>query len=112
MESGLWTMVLLATIAIAACSPASQPTGTRGAAPASEAGTAQSTRTLSIVMRVEPPTMMDSSVDRSAVHKPLFSATLGYWNLQNEPYPVLAESVPLLNSDTWKVSPDGRMETT
>src|SRR5947199_5578799 len=85
MKMGLWSMVLLATAAIAACSPGSQPTGARGAAPAGEAGPAQSNRTLSIVMRVEPPTMMDSSVDRSAVHKPLFSANLGYWNLQNEP---------------------------
>src|SRR6187399_2718003 len=70
-----------------------------------------SNRTLNIIMRVEPQTMLEGSVDRSAVHKPLFTANLGAWSLQEVPYPVLAEAIPQLNTDTWRVLPDGRMET-
>jgi peptide/nickel transport system substrate-binding protein len=68
-------------------------------------------RSLNIVMRVEPPTMLEGSVDRSAVHKPLFAATLGAWDLQETPFPILAPSLPQLNTESWRVSPDGRMET-
>ncbi|HZT07587.1 MAG TPA: ABC transporter substrate-binding protein [Chloroflexota bacterium] len=112
MRLDLTSIVLLIALGLAACGPGPAPT--TGGAPRGDSGTAgdPSSRTLGIIMRVEPPTMMDSAVDRSAVHKPLFSAGLGYWNLQNEPYPVLAEKLPTLNTDTWKVTPDGKMETT
>jgi peptide/nickel transport system substrate-binding protein len=76
------------------------------------AATSDPSRTLSIVMRVEPLTILEGSVDRSAIHKPLFAATLGAWNQQEQPFPILAEAVPQLNTDSWRVFPDGRMETT
>jgi peptide/nickel transport system substrate-binding protein len=63
-------------------------------------------------MRVEPPDMMAGAVDRSAIHKPLFTGILGGWDINAAPYPVLAQAVPQLNTDSWKVFPDGRMETT
>jgi peptide/nickel transport system substrate-binding protein len=62
-------------------------------------------------MRVEPPQIYDSAVDRSAIQRPLFTAGLGIWNLQENPEPVLAQAVPRLNTDSWRVFPDGRMET-
>jgi len=62
-------------------------------------------------MRVEPPEMLGGADDRAHVHKPLFSATLGIWDQQGAPSPVLAEAVPQRNTDTWRVFPDGRMET-
>ncbi|MPZ15070.1 MAG: hypothetical protein GEU73_11710 [Chloroflexi bacterium] len=102
-----WIVPLLVAISVAACTPATPGTAPGGpGSPSPQAG-----RTLNITMRVEPPTILEGSVDRSAVHKPLFAATLGAWSLQEEPYPVLAEAVPQLDTDQWKVSPDGRMET-
>jgi peptide/nickel transport system substrate-binding protein len=42
----------------------------------------------------------------------LFNATLDYVDEAEQVHPYLAEAVPKLNSDTWRVFPDGRMETT
>ncbi len=71
-----------------------------------------SNRTLSIVLRVEPIGMTEGAEDRGTIHKALFTAPLGAWDAQGRPYPVLAETLPQLNTDSWKVFPDGRMETT
>src|SRR5947208_1466741 len=95
---------------LVACAPAArstEPGAAAGSAPASP----QSNRTLSIIMRVGPSDILAGAVDRSAIHKPLFTATLGRWDRNDQPYPVLAEAVPQLNTDTWRVLPDGRMET-
>jgi len=112
VRTGLSSFILVATLAIVACGPSSQTAASRADSAGGGLASTVSSRTLNVIMRVEPPTMMDSSVDRAAVHKPLFSANLAYWNLQNEPYPVLSESIPQLNTDTWRVFPEGRMETT
>lgn len=100
---------LLVVLVLAACAPA--PRSSDSGAADRPAGSAQSNRTLSIIMRVEPPEILAGAVDRSAIHKPLFTATLGSWDRNDQPYPVLAEAVPQLNTDTWRVFPDGRMET-
>jgi peptide/nickel transport system substrate-binding protein len=62
-------------------------------------------------MRAEPNDMLTGFVDRSAIHKPLFTATLAAWNAQEQPFPILAEATPQLNSESWRVHADGRMET-
>jgi len=41
-----------------------------------------------------------------------FNAGLAVIDTQTQPRPALAEQLPQLNSATWQVSPDGRMETT
>jgi peptide/nickel transport system substrate-binding protein len=63
-------------------------------------------------MRAEPNDMLTGFVDRSAIHKPVFTAALASWNVQEQPFPILAAAIPQLNTDQWQVSPDGRMETT
>ena len=105
-----WATTLLMLVPfVCACAPVAP-------APSSVARPQQAaineSRTLSIVMRAEPNDMLTGFVDRSAIHKPLFTATLANWDLQERPSPVLGESVPVLNSETWRVFPDGRMETT
>src|SRR5437870_1950467 len=100
---------LLLTVLVAACGPTARSTDS--SAPGQPATSAQSNRTLNIVMRVEPPDILAGAVDRSAIHKPLFTATLGGWDRFDEPYPVLAQAVPQLNTETWRVFPDGHMET-
>ena len=42
----------------------------------------------------------------------LFNASLSYYDDKGTARPHLAEALPQLNTDTWKVFPDGRMETT
>ena len=42
----------------------------------------------------------------------IFNATLTVADERGRPMPYLAESLPQLDSDTWKVFPDGTMETT
>ena len=42
----------------------------------------------------------------------LFNAALSLIDGQGTPRPYLAEALPQLNSDSWRVFPDGRMETT
>ncbi len=46
------------------------------------------------------------------VTKRLFNAALALIDGQGNARPYLAASLPQLNTDSWKVSPDGRMETT
>ena len=48
----------------------------------------------------------------SAVQKRLFNASLSLMDSKGTIRPYLAEALPQLNTDTWKVLPDGRMETT
>ena len=100
--------LVLAATALAACGPAASPGGAGSREPAAS----QSTRTLSIIMRVEPPEMLGGAIDRSFVQKVVFAATLGVWDQQGLPTPVLAEAAPQLNTDAWRLFPDGRMETT
>ena len=102
---------LLGTLAIIAMSCAS-PQARPGASTPSSIEPATAAKTLTIVMRVEPASIMEGAVDRSAIHKPAFAATLGAWDLQENPYPVLVEAVPVLHSDSWRIHSDGRMETT
>lgn len=101
---------LLASLAVGACGPA-QPNSADGSRNSPDVGTPQLPHTLNIIMRVEPPEILEGAVDRSAVHKPLFTATLGAWDLQEAPFPILAASVPQLNTDAWTVFAGGRMET-
>jgi peptide/nickel transport system substrate-binding protein len=44
--------------------------------------------------------------------KRLFNATLAYDDERGAWHPYLAEALPELNTDSWRVFPDGRMETT
>lgn len=41
-----------------------------------------------------------------------FNAGLALNDSKDNPMPYLAEALPQLNTETWRVSPDGRMETT
>lgn len=98
---------LVITLLLSACAPLGGASGSG----AGDSTVGPPARTLNVVMRVEPPDIMAGAVDRSAIHKPLFTATLGGWDLSAAPYPILAERVPQLDTDSWRVFPDGRMET-
>lgn len=91
--------------ALAAC--AAPPRGIAG----SETGPAlRVERTLSVVLRNEPFDLTDSASSRNRITVAMFTAGL-VTEVDDVPRPVLAETAPELNTDTWRVFPDGRMET-
>lgn len=82
----------------------------------SDAGPAQAPqRTMVVSVRAEPKTLsagfQAGSVATSATPVRLFNAALDFVDNRGEVHPYLAEAVPQLNSNTWRVFPDGRMET-
>src|SRR5439155_1245582 len=53
----------------------------------------------------------DSGSSRNNIGRAVFGASLVHLDRNEVPYGVLAESVPQLNTESWKLLPDGRMET-
>jgi peptide/nickel transport system substrate-binding protein len=103
----------LILVAVTACAPA-RPTGSDSSAQPSTP--AQPQRTLTILVKVEPiasTTNIDLSggVNQAIVGR-LFGAGLTQEDHLTTPIPYLAEALPALNTDTWKVSSDGTMQVT
>jgi peptide/nickel transport system substrate-binding protein len=113
MRSNLPLSALLAVIFVTlACGPAgraSNPPAGQPSAPASPQ------RALVVAIRGEPPSIAARPLVpfTAALNTPLFlfNATLDYRDERSVPHPYLAEGLPQLDSDTWRVLPDGRMET-
>jgi peptide/nickel transport system substrate-binding protein len=107
--------LLLTALVFAACAPAgpASPSG-RGTGDASPSGASQ--RTLVVAVRGEPPSLASKPVIAfsGSLDNPreLFNANLDFRDEREATRPVLAEALPQLNTDTWRVLPDGRMETT
>ena len=100
--------VLLFTLATTACAPGVAP-GSRVEQPPAP----RQARSLSIVLRVEPVSVSEGrgGVSQNHMGAALFTAGMSRTNAQEVPYPVLAQALPELNTDTWRVFPDGSMET-
>jgi len=103
-------VVLLAT----ACATASPPTPDREQP---RAAPDRPTRTLVMVAQVEPATVSSKVLQTTGglaigATQRLFNATLTAIDKVGLPQPYLVESLPQLNTDTWRVFSDGRMETT
>lgn len=105
------TLAALLSILLGACGPA-QPRAGSESSPAPESNRG---RTLLMVMRGEAPSLAAKVLQATAgVGGPLatlFNATLDFVDENALPHPSLAEALPTLNTDTWRVLPDGRMET-
>lgn len=102
---------LLAAATLTACSPAGPSPGPSDGAAAPSANQ----RGLVFVLRSEPPSVAAKPLRvaglsvASAVR--LFNAGLDYVDEREGLHPYLAEDLPKLNTDSWRVFPDGRMET-
>ncbi len=112
-------ILLFVTLAtIAACAPASQPTSPSGGQrpPGSGQPGAASSRTLIIAGRAELPSLSPNPLQTlgftTGSSIKIFNAGLTLSDGRNPPRPYLAESIPQLNTDSWRVFPDGKMETT
>jgi peptide/nickel transport system substrate-binding protein len=62
-------------------------------------------------LAASPPQGMNLGLTSGTTTR-LFNAGLSLENAQGSALPYLAEDLPRLNTDTWRVQPDGRMETT
>ena len=115
MESGRFVFVLfLIAAAVLGCGtggPSSPPS------PSGEPSTAPSpSRTLHLLIRAEPVSLAAKPLEGTGVSirsatRP-FNATLDINDGREQVRPYLAEALPQVNTDTWRVFPDGRMETT
>lgn len=78
-------------------------------------GEAQPGRTLVVATRGEPPSLSPRPFRAlgltAGLSATMFNAHLTLRNDDGLPVPDLAEGVPQLNSDSWRVFPDGTMET-
>src|SRR5438094_571599 len=111
------TGLLLALVVSAACA-APTPTAptTTGDQPPGQTAAPHISRTLVMAGRSETPSVASRPLRlfglTSTTVTRLFNAGLSLRDGQGTFRPYLAESLPELNTDSWKVFPDGRMETT
>ncbi len=103
---------LIPLLLTAACgAPAQKAAGGTNQA----ATTPRAPTVLRYVSRFEPPTLaakLPVGGGTSDFLRRPFNAGLVVLDGQRQPRPVLAEQLPQLGSDSWRVTPDGAMETT
>jgi peptide/nickel transport system substrate-binding protein len=104
--------IAVCTVACASASPSRPPGEVSTTAQSPTPG-----RTLVVVTRGEPDSLARKTIFRAtglSIHATamLFNAELTLIDDTASPRPYLAEAIPQLNTDSWRVFPDGRMETT
>ncbi len=110
MSHRFFYLVLLVAIALAACAPAG-PGGS--SSDQLRRATVDQSRTLRIVARVEAEDLTGSGgASKVEIPQRMFTAGLSATDHREVAYPVLAERLPQLHTDAWKVLPEGKMETT
>lgn len=114
LSKRLGVVAALIGLAVSACTP-----GGSGANQPGAPGTAARTpeRTLIAVERNEPKTLAlrslaGQSFEGFGTPVRLVNSDLAVVDDRDTTQPYLAEALPKLNTDTWRVFPDGRMETT
>lgn len=114
--SSFWALPLLVTMALAACAPAGpRPAQPEAAAP-EQPRRPEPIRSLVVIGRVEPAHLspkvqVSGSGAASRIIKRLFNAGLTVTDEREVPQPYLAERLIQLNTHSWQVSADGRMQT-
>src|SRR5207253_1863222 len=108
-------LLLAMLLGAVGCAPSNAPAdpGQAGAARAPAGGPA---RTLVAAIRAEPTTIStrgphDTGIAQRLV-KQMFNAELSVLDERAVPRPYLVDTLPRLHTESWKVFPDGRMETT
>jgi peptide/nickel transport system substrate-binding protein len=118
-------LVAIASLVVSACSSGSPTTRTDSVPARSDpsGSAAQPTapridRTLVMMSSGEPASFATKQIVPSGAAtgkgteaKVVLNAALAFLDERGLPYPVLAESLPQLNSGDWRVFPDGKMET-
>jgi len=109
-------VLLLATLTAACASPTPAPRSGDTPSQGQPAAPSQPSKTLRVVVRSEPAslgaTILIPTGITTSFQRRIFNAGLVLRAADGSHPPYLAESAPQLNTDTWRVFPDGRMETT
>ncbi|MPZ15153.1 MAG: hypothetical protein GEU73_12145 [Chloroflexi bacterium] len=113
MRNRSFVLPLVMFLVITACAPATAP----GAGPMDEGGQqVRPSQTLRMVIRQEPGSIAGTILSPTGIstgtQRRIFNAGLALEGGDGTYRPYLAESLPQLNTDSWKILPDGRMETT
>ena len=95
---------------MAACAPGAGVPASGGDGP--QASTPRSSKPFVFIARSEPGDLGRTGGVGIDTTPRFFNATLMIRDGQGAPQPQLATALPQLNSDTWRLFPDGRMETT
>lgn len=108
---------VLVVASLAACTSAPGPPAPRGAPGGESVPVApEPKKTLVMMINAEPDslagTALTARTGTTAGRRRLFNAGLILRDGANQPMPYLAQSLPQLNTESWRVLPDGRMETT
>lgn len=112
MQRSTALVFIAVALTLAACGPAPRaPSAADARAPAGQPG-----RSLVAVVRVEPSTLAVRPLGEAGValylSRRIFNAELALLDDRAQARPYLAEALPQLNTENWRVFPDGRMETT
>lgn len=111
MRFSPFAWLLAATVSgMAACGPAPSAPG-----PINSESPPAIVRTLRIATRLEPPSVASKPLraagSRIELPQRAFNAELSIYDDTGVAQPVLAEALPQLNTEMWRVLPDGRMQT-
>jgi hypothetical protein len=104
-------LVILASLAglVVACALAAPPN------PSSPGGPPPAERVLTASILKEPDFLAAQAPipnqNASEFYTRMFNAFLDLYDDRGKPQPYLAEALPVLNTESWTVFPDGRMET-
>lgn len=106
-------LLLLITVGLVACAPATPGATT---APGEQPRVAsRPSQTLVTVVRVEPTSLASRPLTFAGANVAfavrVFNAELDTVDALDQPRPYLAEALPQLNTDSWRLFPDGHMET-
>ena len=114
MYRPLFVIGISATLLLACAPPMAPSTGVER--PVGNESVTQPTplRAITMGVRYELISAQSKALNNSSsdIQKRLFNASLAMMDPQGTIHPYLAETLPQLNSDTWKVNADGTMETT
>src|SRR5581483_1442625 len=109
--STMWTIIALGAVAACGAPTAAPRTASDVGSPGSTEKTVK--RAVTIVETREPTSLEPSLQPQNREWSALSSGFLAYFNRDSsEPQPYLAEELPSVEKGTWKLLPDGRMETT
>ncbi len=117
MRNGLfsvlpWTVALI----VASCQPAPQAAPGGQTQDQAQPAVAQTGRTLRLVIRAEPASIAGTILIPTGIstgsQRRIFNAGLLLEDGDGVYQPYLAEAVPQLNTESWRLFPDGKMEMT
>jgi ABC-type transport system substrate-binding protein len=117
MRLRLLMLATVAALALAASAPTPAPARSSGGeSAAAPVPVPDQSRTLVMVTRFEaellaPKVSYRGNPATTDLHR-LFNASWFGFDERSVPYPYLVEALPQLNTDSWRVLPDGRMEMT